>query len=399
MIFKYEKKALDWLNSHILHVVFLAATFVSIIIRYFLKDVPTTDALNCLLPWYEAIKNNGGIFGLGTPVEGLNYNFPYQFVIAIMTYLPIQPLYAYKIFSCLFDYLLAFAVGYIIYSTSTKHKIEHALLAYIIVTCSPVVFMDSATWAQCDSIYVFWIFIAIIMLSKDKYIPAFLFYGVSFAFKFQAIFVLPFFLFYYFYKKKFSIIHFFLIPVSMIILSLPSLLQGRTINEMIHIYTDNTYLHQSIANGYPTFWRLLADGTDYTGADAYGVLKYPAMAFTVLILGCYVYLWVKSKITLSFSNTILIAFVMTYSTVFFLPAMHERYGYSYEILAIIIAFYNLKTIPLAIGLSCLSLTTYGVYLFHNTTNEWFLSVINLVLYVSYMIILNKELIGIEKAEV
>ncbi len=335
------------------------------------------------------------ILGLGTPVEGLNYNFPYQFVIAMMTYIPIEPLYAYKIFSCIFDYLLAAAVAYLVYDIANDKKIEKALLAYIMVSCSPLVFMDSAAWAQCDSIYTFWIVVAIIMLYKEKYIPAFILYGVSFAFKFQAIFAMPFFLFYYFYKRRFSILHFLLIPVSMIVLSLPSLVQGRTIGEMIHIYTDNTSLHQSLANGYPTFWRVLADGTDYTGADAYGVLKHAAMAFTVIVLGCLVYTWVKNKVELTKTNIVLMAFIMTYSTIFFLPAMHERYGFSYEILAIVIAFIYVRTVPLAIGLTALSLTTYGAYLFNNTTNEWFLAIINLAIYVSYMIIINKKLISHE----
>ena len=392
MIFKFEERALKWLGEHIVSVVFAAGFLVSIVIRLMLKDFVTSDATSCLIPWYEAIKSNGGIKGLAVPVEGLNYNFPYQFLIAIMTYIPINPLYGYKIISCIFDYLLAFALAYVVYDISGTGKLTKGLLAFILASCSPVVFMDSAAWAQCDSIYVFWIVLALIYLCKDKYTRAFVFYGIAFAFKFQAVFALPFFLFYYFYKRKFSILYFGFIPVMMTALSLPALVQGRTISEMIHIYTDNTSLHQSLANGYPTFWRLLADGTDFTGADAYDVLKHAAMAFTVIILGCLVYIWIKNKVMLTTTNIVIMAFLMTYSTVFFLPAMHERYGFCYEILAIAIAFVSTKTIPLAIGLTCISLTTYGSYLFNNTTNEWFLAVINMVIYVAYMIILNKKLV-------
>ncbi len=393
MIFKFEERALKWLGEHIVPVVFAAGFLVSIVIRLMLKDFVTSDATSCLIPWYEAIKSNGGIKGLAVPVEGLNYNFPYQFLIAIMTYIPINPLYGYKIISCIFDYLLAFALAYVVYDISGTGKLTKGLLAFIVASCSPVVFMDSAAWAQCDSIYVFWIVLALIYLCKDKYTRAFVFYGIAFAFKFQAVFALPFFLFYYFYKRRFSILYFGFIPVMMTALSLPALVQGRTISEMIHIYTDNTSLHQSLANGYPTFWRLLADGTDFTGADAYDVLKHAAMAFTVIILGCLVYIWIKNKVMLTTTNIVIMAFLMTYSTVFFLPAMHERYGFCYEILAIAIAFVSTKTIPLAIGLTCISLTTYGSYLFNNTTNEWFLAVINMVIYVSYMIILNKKLVN------
>jgi len=389
MIFKFEERMLKWMNEHILALAFAAAVILSIAIRYFLRNFYTTDADLCLIPWYNAIKDNGGLLGLGKPVEGLNYSFTYQLLIALMTYLPIEPLYAYKILSCIFDYLLAGAVAYLVYDIVENNKLEKTLLSFIMVSCSPVVLMDSAAWAQCDSIYTFWVVLSIIFLRKEKYIPAFIYYGVGFAFKFQSVFALPFFLFYYFYKRKFSVLHFGLIPVTMTVLALPSLVQGRTISEMIHIYTDNTSLHTSISNGFPTFWRLLNDGT---GAEGYTFLKYAAMALTVVILGSFMYMWIRNNINLNNVNIILIAFILTYSTIIFLPAMHERYGFIFEILAIVIVFIEIKTIPLLIGITCLSLTTYGVYLFNNTVNEWFLAVINFVFYVSYMIILNKTLI-------
>jgi len=389
MIFKFEERILKWMNEHILALAFAAAVILSIAIRYFLRNFYTTDADLCLIPWYNAIKDNGGLLGLGKPVEGLNYSFTYQLLIALMTYLPIEPLYAYKILSCIFDYLLAGAVAYLVYDIVENNKLEKTLLSFIMVSCSPVVLMDSAAWAQCDSIYTFWVVLSIIFLRKEKYIPAFIYYGVGFAFKFQSVFALPFFLFYYFYKRKFSVLHFGLIPVTMTVLALPSLVQGRTISEMIHIYTDNTSLHTSISNGFPTFWRLLNDGT---GAEGYTFLKYAAMALTVVILGSFMYMWIRNNINLNNVNIILIAFILTYSTIIFLPAMHERYGFIFEILAIVIVFIEIKTIPLLIGITCLSLTTYGVYLFNNTVNEWFLAVINFVFYVSYMIILNKNLI-------
>lgn len=389
MIFKFEERILKWMNEHILALAFAAAVILSIAIRYFLRNFYTTDADLCLIPWYNAIKDNGGLLGLGKPVEGLNYSFTYQLLIALMTYLPIEPLYAYKILSCIFDYLLAGAVAYLVYDIVENNKLEKTLLSFIMVSCSPVVLMDSAAWAQCDSIYTFWVVLSIIFLRKEKYIPAFIYYGVGFAFKFQSVFALPFFLFYYFYKRKFSVLHFGFIPVTMTVLALPSLVQGRTISEMIHIYTDNTSLHTSISNGFPTFWRLLNDGT---GAEGYAFLKYAAMALTVVILGSFMYMWIRNNINLNNVNIILIAFILTYSTITFLPAMHERYGFIFEILAIVIVFIEIKTIPLLIGITCLSLTTYGVYLFNNTVNEWFLAVINFVFYVSYMIILNKNLI-------
>ena len=126
--------------------------------------------------------------------------------------------------------------------------------------------------------------------------------------------------------------------------------------------------------------------------DSYDTLKTAAILFTVVVLGCFVTFWVRHSVALTHGHMILMAFAMTYTTVFFLPAMHDRYGYVYEILAIIIAFMMVKTAPLAIAMICTSLTMYGVFLYHQNFNETTVAVINLIIYLAYMIIVNKELL-------
>ncbi len=389
MIFKFEKRVLDFFINNLFYLVFISAFIISALIRISLRNFTTDDATVYLLPWYDSIKSNGGIFGLSTPIEGCNYNFPYQFLIAIMTYLPIKPLFAYKFLSCLFDYLLSAVVAYFVYDISTTNKTTNCLLAFIITCCSPLVIINSSAWAQCDSIYCFWIILSLFFLMKEKYFKSFIFLGIAFSFKFQAIFILPFFLFYYFYKRRISLLYFLLIPFSMIVLSLPALLQGRSIVEMITIYTDNTNAHPSLTNNYPTFWRILNDGTN---SEGYLALKYFTILFTIIVLGIFVFTWVSSNVETSPANIIFMAFLFSYSSIFFLPSMHERYGYLYEILAIIIVFIYPKTIPLLVSLTCLSLTTYGIFLFGNTVNEWLMSVINTIIYLSYVLMLNKKII-------
>lgn len=389
MIFKWEEKLLKWMTENLTMLALILATVFSFAIRYLLRGYYTSDADGCLLPWYEAIKANGGIKGLAVPIEGCNYNFPYQLCIAIMTYLPIEPLYAYKILSCVFDYLLAFAVAGLVYELSLENKKTKSITAFILVIMSPVIFLNSSAWAQCDSIYAFFAVMAILMLVREKYLPAFILYGVSFAFKFQAIFIMPFFLFYYLYKKRFSVIYFLCIPASMIVLSLPALVQGRSITEIITIYTDNTSLHKSMSNNYPSFWRILNDGSY---VDGYDTMKYVAMLFTVVVLGCYMYLWVHKKIKLTARNTLYMAFVLTYTTIFFLPAMHERYGFVYEALGIVIIFLCMKTIPLYLALMANTLVTYGAFLFHRPFSETVIAVVGFAVYISYMILINREML-------
>lgn len=389
MIFKWEEKLLKWMTENLLWLALIAATVASLAIRYLLRGFLSGDMESCLLPWYEAIKANGGIKGLATPIEGCNYSFAYQLCIAILTYLPIEAKVAYKLLSGIFDYLLGYAIASLVYETADNDKLVKAIVAFILVIMSPLVFLNSAAWAQCDSIYTFFAIMAVLMLIKEKYLPAFIFYGVSFAFKFQAVFLMPFFLFYYLYKKKFSVIYFLCIPVCMTVLSLPALVQGRSPLEIITIYTDNTSLHQSMSNNYPSFWRILNDGTV---VDGYETMKYVAMVFTVVVLGCYMYLWIHNNIKLTPRNTLFMAFVLTYTTVAFLPAMHERYGFAYEAMGIAIILLCMKTIALYLALFCTSFITYGAFLFHRTFSESNIAIAAFAIYVLYMIVVNREML-------
>ena len=54
---------------------------------------------SCLVPWFDEIKDMGGICALSEQVG--NYNLLYQTIISLMTYIPMDDMYLYKIFSCI----------------------------------------------------------------------------------------------------------------------------------------------------------------------------------------------------------------------------------------------------------------------------------------------------------
>ena len=199
-MFSFERKFWMWIEKNIFIISLLVVTILGGLIRLSLRRYVSGDAGADLLNWYAEIQSGGGLKSLGHQVG--NYNMLYQFLIAIMTYIPIQPLYAYKVLSCVFDYLLAGAVGYLVYKLVEEDKRWKGLLAYGMVILSPIVFLNSAVWAQCDSIYVFWIILSLIFLLQEKYIPTFLCYGIAIAFKLQAVFFLPVLLFLYFAERK-----------------------------------------------------------------------------------------------------------------------------------------------------------------------------------------------------
>lgn len=382
-VLKWEKLLLDWIENNIFLLGIVITIILGFVVRYSLRGFISLDSTDFLLPWYEEIEKAGGVKALKYQVG--NYNILYQFLIALMTYLPIEPLSAYKSLSCLFDYLLAGCLGAFV--LSYIHDRWKGFFAFALVIFSPLVILNSAVWAQCDSIYVFFGFFSLFMLIKKKYILSFVLLGISFSFKLQAIFFVPVFLYIYFKKKEFSILNFIAVPIVMCISSLPGLIQGRSLLSIFSIYYEQQDTYKSMFMNYPSFWALLCNGLE----ENYQLLKGAAIILTIVILGGIMIWCTVQKVEMTNENIIFLSLLLIYTVLLFLPSMHERYSYGLEIISILVAFLSNKTLPLSILLQCISLFTYGNYLFGTSINLVHLSVVNMAIYFIYILILTRQM--------
>lgn len=382
-IFGIEKSLLEWVESHLLWFALAAVTALSILSRISLHDFVSLDCAGALIPWYELIAENGLREQVG------NYNLAYQFLIWLMTKLPIDAVAAYKLVSCIFDFLLAFGVGWLTYCLTTEHRQWKAFAAYGAVLLSPIVILNSAAWAQCDSIYTCFAVFAILSLLKERYVMAMIFFGLSFAFKLQAIFLLPLLLFLYFVRKNFSILYFLLIPLIVVATCIPTLFWGRNLVEVLSIYLQQTNEFPQMILTYPSVWTFLVDGDSL---EHFLDMKYVAILSAFAALLGWILVWIKKKVHTRGIHLVMMAFLLVYTCVLLLPSMHDRYGYVYEILAIVLAVCLPKTIPLCAALIGLSLCTYNKFLFRAMPVELFwLTVINLIVYFVYAWIFWKEM--------
>lgn len=356
-------------------------TLLGIIVRVSLREIVSSDYKSFLQPWYEDISSGGLSQQVG------NYNFLYQLIILILTKCNISSLYAYKVCSCVFDWILAITAGVIVHRISEHEKEWAGCFAYCAVLLSPIVFLNSAAWAQCDSIYGAFAMLAILYLERKQYTAAMCFLGASFAFKLQAVFVLPLFLFVYFTERKFSVARFLIVPCTMLILSSPIVLWGRSLTEVVSIYLNQTNTYQAMSMNYPSPWLLLCQ--PYTQIQ-YEYLKIAAILVTVFVLAMLIIWWTRKAYASTGKNLYIMAFLLVYTCVLFLPSMHERYGYLYEVLAIVLAVLIPKTIPLCAGLLAISMNTYGIFLFGASGNMYFLTCANLFLYFAYIYSLREE---------
>lgn len=380
---KIERKIIQWIQQHLTELFALAITLCSLVIRISFRKFESIDSGIYLLPWWEEIRNNGGIYALESQVG--DYNMLYQFLIAVMTYLPVKPLYQYKLLSGIFDYLLAATVGYVTYDLTDKSR-ERGLMAYVTIVMSPVVILNSSAWAQCDAIYVFFIMLSLLMLMKERCTLAFVILGIAFSFKLQTIFIIPFFIYYYFKKKNFTILNFAIIPLVMCLVSIPNLIMGRSIQDVFLNYARQTNTHADLTLNYPSFWCI------FNQAVSLETLEEPAVMLTIALLGIFIYLWLTSENNMESKKMIYSAFLIAYTCVFFLPRMHERYGYMYEILSVPIAFTNKKTIPLCVMLNVISMITYAQFLYGTEYDARILACVNGLVYLLYIMILMPQLL-------
>ena len=353
-------------------IILLLISIAAFVIRIGFKEDLSRDMEVCLLPWYDEISGMSLKTALSTQVG--NYNFLYQLIIFLLTRIPGKAIYKYKLLSVIFDYVLAAGVFAFVRKTADDKK---AALAYSITLILPTVWLNSAAWGQCDSIYVAFIVWSLYFLYTNKYIRSFVFLGISLAVKLQAVFIIPFFVFLYILglinkEKKIRLYHFGIIPGTVIATALPNIFAGRPLTDMIGIYKEQIEKYQDIAKNYQTVWNILHFAYD---SDAAWCIGFTVIA--LIVLGVFFY---RKKADVWGKHFIWCAFLMSYTCVMFLPSMHERYAYLYEILAMITAFsYGINFIA-AFAFQLISVKTYCSYLYGMLRDIDLLSIFNTVLY-------------------
>lgn len=356
---KPEKIFFNFIQKHISLITILAVTGLGIVVRIFGMDYQSDDYQSFLSIWWTQIEY-GGIQGLGEQVG--NYNIPYQIIIYLLTLLPFGSLVSYKLVSIVFDVVLAFSAGLLVYSLGNKSKFK-AVLAYALTFCSLTVIFNSSFWAQCDSIYVSFILLAIYFLLKDKKALSFVMLGIAFAFKLQTVFILPVFLFYYIATRKISILHFFIIPIIDIVMCVPALILGRNPIDLITIYLEQTDYGKLIQMNCPNIYAFMCDGNDMT---YYYMFKNMSMVLTLIILGIALCMIIYKKVDLADKSKFLLTSIWTvFTCIMFLSSMHERYSYLLDILLIIFVIITAKHYWVAVVCNLVSLSGYCFYLFGN----------------------------------
>lgn len=342
--------------------VFMAViTLVAIAARIYLYPLSNGDQTTFLIPWFEHIKENGGFLALNERIG--DYTPPYYYIMAILTYLPFEPMTGIKTVSCIFDFIMAVYVFKIVkYMTGDSIK---AAIAYGCILFLPTVFLNSAAWGQCDGIYVAFIVMSIYYILKRNDYKAIIFYTIAFCFKLQAIFVAPFLLL-LLMNKRVSVKKIWVFPVVYIVAMLPAVIVGDSLIRIIGIYIGQTGTYTSgLAYSTATIYSFL-NGVNIPELASAGVMVAGAAS---LILMFYFY---SKKYEVTDEFVITGGALFSLIVPFLLPYMHERYYYMAVVFTAILAFISKKNLWRLIVMEIVSVMGMSVFLLKNSVNNWFL---------------------------
>lgn len=399
------EKIWDFIERKKFIIFFMIITLISIYARIVVIDFVSGDYYSCLEPWFYELKENGGLMALKLDIG--NYNLPYLTILALLTYLPVEPIISIKMVSIICDYICALAAMKIVYIVLKENKSKDffALLVYGIILFLPTVLLNSACWGQADSIYVAFMLLSIVALLEEKYLKSFIYLGISFAFKLQFIFILPLFVLIYISKRKFPLYYFLIIPAVNILMCLPAIAFGKPIASCIDVYINQTSQYSSyLSMNFPGVYNLIfpTDIHNYVIAPNKYISKMGVMC-TIFVFAIMAFMVLYKKIKFDKQKIIEFGLWSVMIATFLLPHMHDRYLFAGDILSVLYCIYNKDKLYVPIGISLISMYGYTGFLFgKNPVPIQYLSFMYLVL----IVIVTKDIynkyfnvgVGLDKPE-
>jgi len=325
--------------------------FLCVQLRLSLFDYISPDYVSFLGPWTETMRSMTVRQVLVTPIG--DYNMPYLYLLLLISRLKIYDLYCIKLISVLADLFLALAVGMLVRLAVRREGV--VLAAFLGALLAPTVFLNSAYWGQCDGVYACFALWGLYFGLKKRPVLSMVLFACSFAFKLQAVFILPVAAF-LLVREYLAPKHLLAFPATFAAIMLPALFAGRSLSDTFGIYWNQTNAYPYLSLKAPSFWSLIPNEYFSNVSTAAVVL---AGIVTLLLLGCFL----RHPEQLTRMDLLDLALLFSLAIPWLLPRMHERYFYLAEILSVVFAACHPRRLPVTVILLGGGFLIYCSYLF------------------------------------
>ncbi len=323
-------------------------------LRVLCFDHITGDYTAHLSQWYQYFCRNDGFRGMAGSVG--DYNVPYLYFMAAISYLRIPDLYLIKLFSVFFDVLLAWG-GYRFVGIVREGNRTLPFVTFCVLLFLPTVVLNGAYWGQCDSIYGALCLhgLCCLLMGRNKRSVALI--AAAFTFKLQAVFLMPLWGVFLF-ARKIRFRELLVFPLVCFGVSIPALLLGKPLSDTILVYFHQMTEYPSLTMNGPSVYQFIP----YQMEVNTELLKW--MGILAAFILCVGLLIVGLRLGKSMTriHELLIAGVLCIGVPFLLPHMHERYFFLGDVLTVCIGCIFSGFRPVAVLVNASSLLSYLVFL-------------------------------------
>jgi len=336
--------------KHIIAAIILI--YAALAVRALCLSYETLDYQDFLAHWVKTIRGGGGFKALKGSIG--NYNLPYIYILTLISYLPGEPLYPIKLVSVAADILLAWSamktVGLLTANRTKK------LITFFTVLLLPTVIINGALWGQCDSIYAGFGVLGIYLALSNRPYKAVVCIAVSFAFKLQAVFIIPVFAV-FLMTRKIKLRHLPLFPAAYLITTIPAVIAGRPFLSTLTLYYDQAdSVGDSLNYNSPSIFSIIGFNDYADMLETLGI----ALA-CVSLFGFLIYLFINRR-RLTEHTMLASALLISICVPFFLPHMHDRYFFCADVLSVVFAVTLPRYLPVPVFCSFASVICYVAYL-------------------------------------
>ena len=283
------------------------------------------DYIDYLHPWFEQIKQNGGLNAIGMPVG--NYMVSYIYLLALLTYLPLPDLFSIKLVSILGDVVLAWFCMKLAGKAAPSPGRTEQVCGMILFL--PTVVLNSSAWGQCDSLYTAALLAFLYFLSENDSNRAAVSLSIAFCLKLQTVFLAPVVLIAV-CQRMIRIRSLIFFPLIYGLTIFPAYCAGRPLAELMTLYVHQAYTYSSLSMNAPNLYAWFPWQYENKVLEMLGICL--AGIFTAGLA----FLAIRYKIHLTGSNLLKLAFLSALVIPFLLPHMHERYFYLADILSLLL---------------------------------------------------------------
>lgn len=324
----------------------LIISTLALVLRMNYLPVVSHDMHHVLLKWYGQLQAHG--FGA---MKRIFYDYAptYLYMMGIVEWLfpNMPPVRAIKLISIIADMAVAVLAYKLVLTTAPRYAQLCALAAFSAVLFSPMIYINSAMWGQCDVLHSGLILLSLYGFSQKRDMLAMVAFSLAMCIKLQAIFFAPVIVILWLHRKfHWSLL---LLPFAFYGLSvIPAVLMGTNVEQalMTHVKHVNHYskLAMAVSNPY-----MFISNSYYAQVMPIGI------ALTMFLLAAIASAQLRYESQWDAKSLLLLATLILAVCPFFLPKMLDRYFYCAALCSIPLAMIYWRALPAAIALNLAAL--------------------------------------------